>query len=325
MREQYRFLRLILPVTLIGCVILPTLVFITLHRGAPAPPTPKYVNVSYSEEFVVPASRRVTVKVKAKNLNVLDVSFVLPEGAPVNVTVASLKYPPVPTPTEEYYVLEYIDIIIFDKESGRELHPRGTIYFKVPKSWIEGYDPHSVVMLEYRGKWLPLETALVGKDNESYYYEAKTESFSVFAIAVKRIVSENCKKCHQNVAVELEFSPYHDFNCTFCHNGMSRDVRCVQCHPDVGNFSAHKKFVEWAKNSTLMTGTNEACIACHTYAKVPICNITYGRYMSFDYAWSTRKVEFTKVPTVSVRINYSKQYTTLNLSNRTPPKRNPWW
>ena len=325
-------LKFILPVTLLGCLILPGLVLHIIYQKQPNIPSYefKYVETIYSEAFIAPSYTKINVTIPndlVKTLNVMTVSFKIPQSAPLNVTIVNLKFVPVPSPVEEYDVFEYVDIIILDKSTGKELHPSGIIYFRVPKSWLlkNKYDPHMVVMLEYRGKWIPLETELMGKNNESFYYEAKTESFSIFAIAVKRIISENCKRCHQNVAVELEFSPYHDFNCTFCHNGMSRDVRCVQCHPDVGNFSAHKKFVEWARNSTLMTGTNEACIACHTYAKVPICNITYGKYMCFDYAWTSREVKFTKIPTVSVRINYSKQYTTLNLTNKTPPKRNPWW
>ncbi len=323
MRSSYRFLKIILPVTLVGCVILPTLVFLTLHhRAVPVAPVTEYSNGTFTKEFVVPANRKVRINV-TNVTNVISTSFSLSESVPVNVTVRVLEFPPVSPPSEEFYVLEYLEIVIVDKSTGRELHPPGEIEFKVPKVWIRGYDPHTVIMLEYRGRWIPLKTYLVGRDNESYFYLARTESFSVFAIAVKRVVSSNCKRCHQNVAVELEFSPYHDFNCTFCHNGMSRNVTCVQCHPNVGNFSAHKEFVEWAKNSTLMTGSNKACVACHTYAKVPICNITYGKYMCFDYAWSTKEVSFKKVPTISVRIKYSN--TTLNLTNRTPPKRNPWW
>ncbi|GFO96328.1 Ig family protein [groundwater metagenome] len=60
------------------------------------------------------------------------------------------------------------------------------IRFKVENSWIDGNKVASgdIRMLKWDvNKWVQLETSETTKDSTSTYYEAKTDSFSVFAIS----------------------------------------------------------------------------------------------------------------------------------------------
>ncbi len=284
-------LKLTIPAIIVGLIILPNLALVIL-KGQVAPSKPKAIKqIKYeaipvfSEVIEVPEHTPVKVKLppeKSKELGLLAIEIKLSQKMKVIVNVSKIITPLIPN--EEYDILSEVEIVFKDVETGRILEPSGLIYFHVPKDFLKAkrYDPKKVVMLKFHNGWIKLKTEMLGEDNANYYYVAETESFSVFAIAVVRIVSENCTECHQDVATELSMSPYHNFNCTFCHPGMSRNVTCVQCHLDIGNFSAHKKFIEWAENDTLMMGSNEACIGCHTYAKIPIYNITERTYISFS-------------------------------------------
>ena len=60
-----------------------------------------------------------------------------------------------------------------------------TIRFRVEKSWmadnnIQGED---ISILKWGGIWNKLETREVGEDDSYHYFEAKTDSFSHFAIS----------------------------------------------------------------------------------------------------------------------------------------------
>lgn len=55
--------------------------------------------------------------------------------------------------------------------------------FKVPKSWLEGNDPNSVVLQRFDGnEWRVLPTKVISKDNMYVYYEAISPGLSLFAI-----------------------------------------------------------------------------------------------------------------------------------------------
>ncbi len=339
--DMFKPLTIVLPSIIIGLILLPTMCNLAFyHPVTRMPIRTKPINLpmikEYSKVLDLPAGIYVKIDLPS---NVTDrvglVAIIVRVNKPVKVrlNVSEVLFPLAPNELYDVYSTTYITFK--DVSTGNIIEPKGYIEFKVLKNWLkeENVSPKSVVMLRYHNGWSTLKTEIIGENNYSYYYRAEVPAFSYFTIAVYRIynvtytTNQGCVKCHPDVAVELAFSPYHDFKCTFCHHGMSRNVTCVSCHPNVGNFSAHKPLVEWAKNSTLMTGSNEACIACHTYAEIPICNITYNPYISFGYSWGTNKLTFHKVPILSVKIKYWKKYTyeSLNLSNKTPPRRMPWW
>jgi|GEM_PF-2474651 len=95
-------------------------------------------------------------------------------------------------------------------------------------------------------------------------------------------VSGDCRGCHYNIAAEIQSTSIHtNFDCKVCHSGMSRRISCLKCHK-VENFSAHEQFIKWAENNTMMYSSNEACIACHTYAKIKLYNITRKNNLMFS-------------------------------------------
>ncbi len=283
-------LKVTLPAIVFGLLILPN--FAVTLLSVHIPPKPKLSKpLEYrgtpvlSKVLTVQPNERVEIRLPPEKSNETDLIAIvieLPRREEIVVNVTKLDVYIIPN--EEYDILSWLDISFVDAKTGKVVEPSGYIYFKIPKEFMKSrnYDPENAVMLKYHNEWYELKTKLTGEDSKNYYYVAETKSFSIFAIAVKRVVPENCTKCHKNVAIELSLSPYHNFNCTFCHPGMSRNVTCVQCHPDIGEFAAHKKFIEWAENNSLMVGSNEACIACHTYAKIPIYNVTERTYLSFS-------------------------------------------
>ncbi len=282
-------LKFAFPSILVGMIVLPASIPLLTqpeHKLRSAEHPLLEEKLIFSETIFVPASKPVKVKVPkevARSLGLLSLEIKLPKSMKSIVNISKVLNPP--PPLEEFLLVSVFDVTFRDAETGEIVEPSGRIYFSVSKDFLEsaGLDPKNVVMLKFHGNWIRLKTEMLGEDNESYYYVAETDSFSVFAIAVYRVVSENCSECHPDVATELSMSPYHNFNCTFCHPGMSRNVTCVQCHFDIGNFSAHKKFIEWAENNSLMMGSNEACIGCHTNAKIPIYNVTERTHLSFTF------------------------------------------
>ncbi len=290
-RETLSFmLKFAFPAVIVGVILLPNISIAILkhseHKFRSVEHPTLEERLVFSEIIDVPASKPVKVKLPkdvAKGLGLLSLEIKLPKSMKLIVNVSEVLNPP--PPLEEFLLISIFDITFRDAETGEIVEPSGRIYFSVSKDFFEStkFDPKKVVMLKFRGDWIRLRTEMLGEDNGSYYYVAETKSFSVFAIAVYRIASENCSECHPDVATELSMSPYHNFNCTFCHPGMSRNVTCVQCHFDIGSFSAHKNFIEWAENNSLMMGSNEACIGCHTNAKIPIYNVTERTHLSFTF------------------------------------------
>jgi len=60
------------------------------------------------------------------------------------------------------------------------------IKFRVEKSWLttNNVDYRTIALYKYVDeKWIKLPTVLVGEDDEYYYYEAETDSLSVFAVS----------------------------------------------------------------------------------------------------------------------------------------------
>lgn len=111
--------------------------------------------------------------------------------------------------------------------------------------------------------------------------------------------TEDCMICHDGQYGDTNFTHYN-----IPSNPSS--VECVKCHPgffgsgdpypptaggfnisgdpnDSGSKAAHIAFVLGSKddNSSLMEGTNEACIACHTHVAIDI-NWTHRYKLSLD-------------------------------------------
>ena len=281
-------LKLTVPAIIVGLIILPNVTLVILkppYKPEISKPMRYNTVLLFSDVVDVPEHKSVKIKIPpevSEEIGLLAIVIKLPQSMRVIVNVSKVATPLIPS--EEYDILSEMEITFRDAITGKIVRPSGSLYFYVPKDFIKvkRYDPERVIMLKYHNIWTKLKTEMLGEDLRRYYYVAETESFSIFAITVERFVSENCTKCHQDVAVELSLSPYHNFNCTFCHPGMSRNFTCVQCHLDIGNFSAHERFIEWAENNTQMTGSNEACIGCHTYAKIPLYNITERTYISLS-------------------------------------------
>jgi len=90
-----------------------------------------------------------------------------------------------------------------------------------------------------------------------------------------------CQSCHTDVAAEIMNTPHHtNFDCEVCHKGMSRNASCINCHLII-DFDAHRGFVEWSLNNTTMYSSNEACVACHTYAKIEFYEIKHEKELGF--------------------------------------------
>jgi len=118
-----------------------------------------------------------------------------------------------------------------------------------------------------------------------------------------------CEKCHADIASELtqpgSVNTIHKAQgCEGCHittapgkEGLTKGVNfhasalplCLDCHSGTGpgldarsitsNAEAHKNFYDSTNNNTLMKGSNEACIACHSHVQV---NITWSKYNTMN-------------------------------------------
>jgi len=118
-----------------------------------------------------------------------------------------------------------------------------------------------------------------------------------------------CEKCHADIATELmqpgSVNAVHNAQgCEGCHvtvapgkEGLTKGIDfhasalplCMDCHDGSGpgrnastitkDGEAHKNFYDSTNNNTLMRGSNEACIACHSHVQV---NITWSKYNTLD-------------------------------------------
>ena len=112
--------------------------------------------------------------------------------------------------------------------------------------------------------------------------------------------TEDCMICHDGEDGDTDFTHYNI-------PSTPNNENCIKCHPstfgsdggiypptaggfgissdpdDSGTYAAHLAFVLGSKdeNSSLMVGTNEACLACHTHVAIDI-NWTHRYKMSLD-------------------------------------------
>ena len=64
----------------------------------------------------------------------------------------------------------------------------GEITFNVSKEWLaeNNIDKTTVVLMKYvDGQWIPLDTRIIGEDDQYVYYVAKTPAFSIYAITAE--------------------------------------------------------------------------------------------------------------------------------------------
>ncbi len=159
-----------------------------------APAVPAHAEVTYSVALTVPANTERKVELpqaKAEATGVLAVSFKVPERMTLEVHVSKLKSLPAEVPEPPAKVYGILEITFRKYGTNIEVEPAGHIDFKVSKSWIaeKGYDPANVILMKYHEGWKELKTELTGEDENNYYYRAETGSFSVFAIAVKAVIT----------------------------------------------------------------------------------------------------------------------------------------
>ncbi|ADC64840.1 hypothetical protein Ferp_0669 [Ferroglobus placidus DSM 10642] len=90
----------------------------------------------------------------------------------------------------------------------------------------------------------------------------------------------SCLVCHSGPnSGEGAMHEHHEVvaDCSVCHSPSPTDYPPVAGGfgltgeaNDTGTYAAHRQFVLDAKNNSLMTSANEACIACHTHVPVRI-------------------------------------------------------
>ncbi|ADB58020.1 PGF-pre-PGF domain-containing protein [Archaeoglobus profundus] len=103
----------------------------------------------------------------------------------VAVNVKKLQELPKNVPKLNFKVYAYLEINVNISANNIE---EATISFKVDKSWLRenGLKARDIVLMKFlNGRWIQLETSVVGEDDHYVYYEAKTTSFSIYAIATK--------------------------------------------------------------------------------------------------------------------------------------------
>ncbi len=115
--------------------------------------------------------KQIEVKVKNTVKNVI-------------VEVKQLKELPKSVPKPPGLVYAYVEINVSSGSNVEE----GVITFNVSKKWLmeKGIDKNEIVLMKYiNGRWITLETKVISEDNNYVYYQAKTPSFSVYAIGTK--------------------------------------------------------------------------------------------------------------------------------------------
>jgi len=82
-------------------------------------------------------------------------------------------------------------------------------------------------------------------------------------------------------------------------------VECISCHTAV-NFTddPHRTFADNASSNTWLRGSNEACIACHTKAKIEMTWIRKGGYnYTYDFYNSSGVLTFNNTNATSTTNN----------------------
>ena len=156
--------------------------------GYVVPPTEAKPVATYMTVKYFPARQPVTIVLpsdKADKTGVLKLTARTAFSESLHVTVARVKLPAT-IAVPAYDVYSFFEILFY-KASGDIVEPSGEVEFKVSKDWMsnKGYDVQQVVLMKYENTWIELETECIGEDDVNYYFRAKIDSFSVFAIAAK--------------------------------------------------------------------------------------------------------------------------------------------
>lgn len=142
-----------------------------------------------------------------------------------------------------------------------------------------------------------------------------------------------CDACHVQEGDEISRTVYHkSIECIGCHNVSdfapdlfshnATTVECIYCHDWLNStkFSgdAHANFSNESFNSTIFTGRNEMCVACHTGIDL---EMEFHRYNGTNLIVSSRngdwEMQYSSVFGDSVYINYSNYTDYLNSTNWT--------
>jgi len=107
-----------------------------------------------------------------------------------NAVVEVKKLGSLQIPKPKGLVYAYIEINVSVESNNVE---SATISFKVSKSWLieNNVNKNEIVLMKYvNEKWITLDTKITGEDEYYVYYEAKTPSFSIYAIATKTALAK---------------------------------------------------------------------------------------------------------------------------------------
>lgn len=151
---------------------------------APKAFTTRYIEAEAEEEkrFEVPYDSFL-------DTNVVAIIFKPEENTDVRFKVEKLKGLPASIPAPERALL----FLKIDMDMSRETKLSGAIEFAVERAAIaeKGFDPDKaeVVLMRYVEGWEELKTEFLRSDEKYNYYRAEIESFSIFAAAVKSVVT----------------------------------------------------------------------------------------------------------------------------------------
>jgi methanogen extracellular protein (TIGR04279 family) len=161
--------------------------------GAGGPPVliaPFYFAFAISKYLPRPDWLELEVPESYANLtNLLTFMFRFNKNVYIDCRFSKAITPPEGIPTPDIDLYQINEIVLLKFGTREEINPQEAfIRFRVHKSWVDGkgYDPNDIIMLRWNGKeWVELETVFEGSDENFYYYQAYTPTFSLFAIGVK--------------------------------------------------------------------------------------------------------------------------------------------
>ena len=91
-------------------------------------------------------------------------------------------------PVNNIGVYKYLDI---SSSLDNKNLDSASITFRIPYSWFSSiFDEDKVSLYHYQDGWQKLPTAKLKEDKSYVYYQAKTDSFSLFAISAERIIEK---------------------------------------------------------------------------------------------------------------------------------------
>lgn len=142
-----------------------------------------------------------------------------------------------------------------------------------------------------------------------------------------------CDACHVREGDEISRSQSHkSIKCTSCHNVSdfapdlyshnATTAECIYCHylqnstQFIGD--AHDNFSNASFNSSIMTGRNEMCVACHTAIDLEIEWHSYkGMNLTVSSLGGAWEMQFTSVSGDNKTIIYNNYTDYLNRTNWT--------